>query len=362
MNPNKQEKIDNLKKEKEKEAKKQIANLQKQIDYDTRDYPIEYLVQNYDKNIFFKPSYQRNADVWDEHRQERFVESIILGYPIPLLFLSDTPAGKLEIVDGLQRISTLSKFLSGNLKFQKLDKLTKLNGFTFSDVPQDEQIRFKVTSLRVIVLRKTTDEKTRIDLFDRINTSSLKANPSEIRSGSEQLNPVMQLILELSKDKTFLELIDLSQKKLDRKENEELTARFFAYSHRYKEFKHSVNEFVTDFVKIYGEKSVKEIKKEFEKEFKNTFSFIKNHFPENVFKNKSNQTPRVRFEALAVGTNLALKQNQNLQVSKEQIVNLLSDPDFKKYTTSDASNSRTKVILRIEYVRDYILKCGDKNE
>ncbi|MFT8360645.1 DUF262 domain-containing protein [Liquorilactobacillus satsumensis] len=343
-------------------ANNQIKQLQKYIDYDTRDYPIDYLVKNYIDKVFFRPSYQRNANVWDDFRQERFIESIILGYPIPLLFLSDTPSGKLEIVDGLQRISTLSNFLSNNLKFKKLDKLTKLIGFTYSDLPYDEQLRFKAYSLRVIVLRRTTDEKTRIDLFDRINTSPLIANTSEIRTGSEQLNPIMKLIQNLSSRKSFLKLINLSQKKLDRKENVELVSRFFAYSHEYKNFKHSVKEFITDFIKNYENKYNTYLKKEFTKEFNDTFTFITHNFPAKVFKNKLNQTPRVRFEALAVGTNLALKKDKNLKVNEKTINSLLEDENFKKYTTSDASNSRTRVIQRIEYVEMYLLKSGAENE
>lgn len=346
------------------EANAQIKKLQKQISYDTRDYPIDYLVNNYDNQTFYSPNYQRNADVWDSHRKARFIESLLLGYPIPMLFLSDTKTGKLEIVDGLQRISTLSKFLKDGFELEKLDKLTKLNGFTFNDLPEDEQLRLKAYSLRVIVLRKDTDEATRIDLFNRINTSSLIASPSEIRSGSEQLNPFMKIIKELAKDKVFLELVDLSPTKKQREEDIELVSRFFAYSHNYRNFKHLVNIFVDDFVKQFRKINLStEQKKKYKDEFTNTFNFIRDNYPINVFKNHRNQTPRVRFEAISVGTNLALQANNNHLNIKEQDIKLLTENQkFKKLTTSDGSNSRKRVIDRIDFVKNYLLKCSEKND
>ncbi|MEC4742313.1 DUF262 domain-containing protein [Limosilactobacillus sp. c10Ua_36] len=352
-----------MEKEKIIKANTQIKKLQKQISYDTRDYPIDYLVNNYDNQTFYSPNYQRNADVWDLHRKARFIESLLLGYPIPMLFLSDTKTGKLEIVDGLQRISTLSEFLKDELKLDKLEKLTELNDFTFSNLPEDEQFRLKAYSLRVIVLRRDTDEATRIDLFNRINTSSLIASPSEIRSGSELLNPFMKIIKELAKKKVFLELVELSSTKKQREEDIELVSRFFAYSHNYHNFKHRVNIFVDDFVKQFREINLStDQKNKYREEFINTFNFIRNNYPVNVFKNSRNQTPRVRFEAISVGTNLALKENSHLNIKEQDIKILIENQEFKKLTTSDGSNSRKRVIQRIEFVKNYLLKCSERNE
>ena len=343
------------------EAKKQLQALQQEIGYDTRDYPVEYLVKNYKDQIFIRPDYQRNELIWSLPQQARFVESLLLGYPTPMLFLADREDGKLEIVDGLQRISTLSNFLDDNLSLQDLEKLTALNGFKFKDLPQDERRRVSAASLRVIVLRKDTKLATRIDLFKRINTSSLQANASEQRNGAERLNPLMQLIIKLAKDDTFVELVGLTEAKIKRKEDIELVSRFFAYSHKYKEFKHSVRGFVTEFIQEYGNKNTYTVgdEEKFKNEFYNTFHFIKKNYPKNIFHNgnRLNQTPRVRFETISVGTNLALKETHNkIRVSKQEIDKLVKDSKFQEYTTSDASNSKRKIIKRIEYVKNYLLK------
>ncbi|WP_257593940.1 DUF262 domain-containing protein [Lactiplantibacillus plantarum] len=78
-------------------AQTQLKSLQKQIDYDTRDFPIAYMVDRFKSNDYFIPTYQRNK-VWNQHDKERFIESLLLNYPIPLIFLSEQENGKLEIV------------------------------------------------------------------------------------------------------------------------------------------------------------------------------------------------------------------------------------------------------------------------
>ncbi|WP_158682889.1 DUF262 domain-containing protein [Lactobacillus sp. CBA3605] len=338
-----------------KEAAKQINLLQKQVDYDTRDYPIKYLVDGFETDLFVIPNYQRKQSIWPQHDKERFIESLILGYPIPLIFLSDTEDGQLEIVDGLQRITTLKEFINDELTLKKMDKLTSLKSFKFTNLPLSEQRRLKAKPLRVIVLRKSTDEETRIDLFNRINTSGTNANPAEIRGGSQALNKFMVLIKELANHKTFLDLVNLSDNKLKRQENVELVSRFFAFAHNYKKFQHNVGQFVDEYIKITGENFKSNMKKTFSAEFKNTINYISHNYPQGVFKNANGQTPRVRFEALTVGTFLALQENNNLEVDAAFINEMVATDEFKILTTSDGSNSLKRVTARIEFVKEYLL-------
>ncbi|MCT6851218.1 MAG: DUF262 domain-containing protein, partial [Staphylococcus epidermidis] len=124
--------------EQRNKALKQIKVLQKQVDYDTRDYPIEYIVKKFLDNIIFAPDYQRKQTAWNNKDKARLIESLLLGYPIPIIFLSDTTDGKLEIVDGLQRINALAEFTKNKLKLPALDKLTSLKNFYYKDLPDSE--------------------------------------------------------------------------------------------------------------------------------------------------------------------------------------------------------------------------------
>src|SRR5438128_1925755 len=79
---------------------------------------------------------------WPERHKSRFIESLLIGLPIPFLFVADVgdeedpdKSGRLEIVDGVQRIRTLAEFMTGNLVLGNLERLSKLNGFRFYDLP-----------------------------------------------------------------------------------------------------------------------------------------------------------------------------------------------------------------------------------
>lgn len=143
-------------------------NIEKQtVDYDTREFTIEILVYKYlegedeDKNEIFVPEYQREF-VWDDERQSKFIESIILGLPIPLIFVAENSDGRLEIVDGSQRIRTLSAFLNNKLKIVGLERLTEINDLYYADFPESRQRKFKNLPIRMIVLSEKPRMKLRM--------------------------------------------------------------------------------------------------------------------------------------------------------------------------------------------------------
>lgn len=338
-------------------AKKQLNKLRKDIRYDTRDYPIGYITDRFRRDGYEIPQYQRNK-VWDQHKKERFIESILLGYPIPLIFLSEKGDGKLEIVDGVQRITTLSDFVSNKIILgNNLEKLNSLKGFNYSDLPDSEKRRFSDHSLRIIVLTNASLD-TRIDLFNRLNTSSEPANDAEIRNGVLNTNEFQQLIVKLSESDLFIKIVHLSKHKTKRKGDNELVGRFFAYSNNYKNFKHRVDHFITNYIVRVGSDWNKENKSKYTKQFNDAFNFAKNYFPDGFLQNSRKQTPNARFEALMCGISLAIQIQPELSIERVYTENLLNDPEFKKLTTSGGNNTPQKVKNRIEYVRNYLLKYG----
>ncbi|MFI3214085.1 MAG: DUF262 domain-containing protein [Eubacteriales bacterium] len=96
-------------------SEQQIKNLRKEIDYDTRDYAIDFLVQQYRDNEFFIPDEYQRQYIWDDNDKNKFIESILLGLPIPFMFFSDTDDGRCEVIDGAQRTQTLEQFMSDDL-------------------------------------------------------------------------------------------------------------------------------------------------------------------------------------------------------------------------------------------------------
>lgn len=147
------------------EAEEQIRMLQKEINFDTKDYPIEVLVDKFRTDDFYIPDYQRKF-IWDETTKNRFIESVLLGLPIPFMFFSDNEDGRCEIIDGAQRTQTLEEFLDNDLILKDLNRLTTLSGFSFEDLPEIFKRKFKGRTLRIIVLADTTSLETRQDIFN----------------------------------------------------------------------------------------------------------------------------------------------------------------------------------------------------
>lgn len=340
-------------------AEAQISEHHRIIDYDTREYPVEVIVDKYlqrlseDDNDFFVPDYQRDL-TWPEEHQSRFIESVLMGLPIPMLFLADVigQEGRAEIVDGSQRVRTLARFMSNELRLAGLKQLTKLNGFTFADLPPIRQRRFGRHTVRMIELREGTDEELRRDIFSRINTGSLKLNDMEVRWGVSD-GAFLKFVRDCSNQPLFRRLAPLSDKAVKLREPQEFVLRFFAYLRDYQKFDRSVVEFLDAYLADMKTQFNDETQTAAQVEWDRMLSFVERHMPNGFTKGKGHvRTPRIRFEAISVGTALALRIKPNLVPAS---IDWLESEEFKNLMRSDASNSRPKVVRRIEYVRDQLL-------
>ncbi|NQV28839.1 MAG: DUF262 domain-containing protein [Rhodopirellula sp.] len=333
-------------------AEKQIKAKQQEIKYDQRDFTIKHIVNDYREGLFYIPEYQRNA-IWPVKDQCRFVESVILGLPIPFMFVAEVDDGRLEIVDGVQRISTLESFMNDDLNLTGLVRLPLLNGMKYSDLPTARQLKIGTRALRIIVLEDSTTAETRQEIFDRINTSGKPANAQEVRRGAKP-GPFMSFITECGSDSRFRKLCPMSEMIAMRREGEELVLRFFAYSDRYQEFKHNVDEFLDQFAADHQKKFDKQ---RMHSEFHRMLEFVERHFANGFAKApNSKATPRVRFEAISVGVNLALRKKPELAENIPPAWQFNDDEEFKKQTTTHASNSGPRLAARVEFVRNRLLE------
>ena len=340
-------------------AEAEIVAHHKTIDYDTREYPVEVLVQKYlsrieeDDNELFVPDYQREH-TWPSDHQSKFIESVLIGLPIPYLFVADVSGkeGRLEIVDGSQRIRTLAAFMENKLRLSGLKKLSHLEGFKFEDLPVSRQRRFKRHTLRMIELTENADEEVRRDIFERINTGSQPLTDMEVRWGVHD-SPFLRFIRECSEEEVFVRLAPLNEAAVKRREREEFVLRFFAYLKNYQGFDRRVVVFLNEYLAVAQKGFDDNIREKMMQEWDTMLSFVERHFPTGFSKAKGHvRTPRIRFEAISVGSALALRIKSKL---KPDNVDWLESPEFKKLTTSDSSNSRPKIVKRIEYVRDRLL-------
>jgi len=339
------------------QAEAQIVELSKRIEFYLTEYSVELLANKMNKAEFVVPSYQREY-TWEHDRKSRFIESLLLGLPIPFLFFWEMPNGKLEIVDGSQRLRSIEEFVLGDLRLGELQSLTALSGFKFSDLPESRQRKINNRSIRGIVLNEHADEQARFDMFERINTGSKIANMAEVRRGA-LAGPFMDLIIELSILPEFVALAPVSKKDLNEREHEELVARFFAYSDGLEGYKDRPSEFIFNYVKKMNAEAANDpaLAGRYRARFQEAIAFIGRVFPYGFRRNpKGKATPRARFEAIAVGSRLALDDRPNL--ANENVADVtpwLTGDNFTKVTGSDGANAIARLRERTGFVRDRLL-------
>nr|WP_254045820.1 DUF262 domain-containing protein [Paenalcaligenes hominis] len=346
--------------EKEKSMESQIIEYSKKIDFYTSEYTIEILAQKMHEYEYTVPEYQREF-TWDEVRKSKFIESIIIGLPIPFLFLWISPeTGKLEIVDGSQRLRTLEEYLYNRLSLVGLDRLHLLNNTRFEDLTLSRQRKILNKSIRGVILSEDTDVEARIDLFERINTGSKVANPTEIRRGVLR-GDFMDLVTSLAQDERFKTLAPVSIKQEKEREREELVSRFFAYTDGLDDYRDDVSPFLFRYIKNKSEEvnGKPRLIKRYEKRFNKMLDFVEANLPMGFRKTeKSNTTPRTRFESIAIGSYLALEENPRLSIGPEDVSAILASREFTKIIRTDGANSRKNLTGRIEFMKEALLEKG----
>jgi hypothetical protein len=335
-------------------AEAQIVELSKRIEFYLTEYSVEILAHKMRKGEFVVPAYQREY-TWEHERKSRFIESLVLGLPIPFLLFWEMTDGKLEIVDGSQRLRSIEEFVLGDLRLGDLGGLTAMSGFKFSDLPESRQRKITNRSIRGIVLNEHADEQARFDMFERINTGSKIANMAEVRRGA-LAGPFMDMIIELAALPKFMELAPVSKTARDEREHEELVTRFFAYSDGLEGYKDRPSEFLFNYVKKMNSTvgSDPTLIGRYRTRFQEALDFIERVFPYGFRRNgKGKATPRARFEAIAVGSRLALDAHPEfVNADIAEVLPWLTSDDFTKVTGSDGANAIARLRERIGFVRD----------
>ena len=297
----------------------QLDREKRAVSYDMYDMTVRQLVDMVEGGeIEIAPEYQRHF-VWDDDRESELVESIYLGIPVPSLYMAANQDGTWEVVDGVQRLSTLAHFCGSqklltlihrrqSLKLINLKKLTRLNDMTFDALPKAVQLNFQLRPVRVTTLNDKSDFSVRYDLFERLNTGGVKLHAQEIRNCVFR-GEFRDLLKDLSTDKNFLSVVKLSDNEQRSAIYEECVLRFFSFIEEYEFFDHSVVEFLNNYM---IKKNKNGPRPELIASFRNTMAWLAEELPGGIARGNRSITPLNLFEAVAVGTALALKENKGL--------------------------------------------------
>lgn len=202
---------------------------------DTPFSVFEYLRQFDKGKILIQPDFQRNQ-VWKAPQKSKFIESILLNFPLPPIYLNETLDSKYIVIDGLQRSTALKEFYSGKLRLEGLEALPKYNKHTFAELPEALQSKFENKKLTTFSLKPSTPMVVIYDLFNRINTGGTQLNRQEVRNCIFIGNST-KLLKELSKEECFKRAIDSGVSDIRMKDREVilryLAFRWFNYQTEY---------------------------------------------------------------------------------------------------------------------------------
>ncbi len=342
----------------------QITEERKSVDFDTREFTIEFLVKKYTENIeqdendIFVPDYQREF-VWDDERQSKLIESIVLGLPIPIIFLAQLDNGRLEIVDGSQRIRTIVAFINGDLTIAGLENLTELNSIKFDDLPLSRKRKINNTPIRTIVLSEAATADVRSDLFERINRGSDLLRNMEKRKGIYTGEFTNFIYDECVKNPLLIKNAKLAKSVSKRQELEELVLRFFAIADLYPnigKYSYGVGATLDEYMKDSNLNFDETKKVEKRLKFEAMLKFVDKHFPNGFARTKESAISRLFFETISVGVHLAISKKPTLNPGIVDMRKWLNDPKFKiLISTERKTHDQRKMLARIEYVRDQLL-------
>lgn len=356
----------------EDNLEKEISKERSRLSSDRMDISFGEIINLYkNKELIIRPEYQRLYR-WNDFQKTALIESILLGIPIPPIFVSEDENGIWELVDGLQRVTTFISFFgeldendfnlqatpenNDDEEYNLLNKwilkagslVENLEGFDIDTLPKKYTINLKRAVCRVEILRGESNTFMKYELFKRLNAGGTKANPQEIRNAiyrqfDTRLNNLLE---ELSQNELFKKLTKLSEKKQRELYDQELVLRFIAFVNNIE----NINENTENFLNLFMEQAVKNKHFEYDEYqslFKEVLGIIDSLGDENVFRNENKSFVPALYEGITIGVaqNLAIYR-ESIELLRKKIAELKKDDDFKKFSGS-ASNSRSRIKKRL---------------
>lgn len=338
------------------------------------DFSFNELADMYESGeLTIEPDFQR-VFRWTEGARSRFIESLLLELPIPPIFMIETANREYDLIDGLQRISSFLHFrgeIPGQepLILSECDIVTELNGCTYSDLPRALQVKLKRSYVRAEILRKESDPRLRYYMFKRLNTGGERLSSQEVRNATIRLlsNEFNQFIIDLSREPDFVHCIQaVSQGAKDRKFDQELVLRFFAFKNAIAGYRHDIADFLTGYMEAVSDPaSHQPIDYGFEKEnFQKTFRVIRrigdilDYGPKILGTVNATGVPRrqfsvFHFEGIALGIQRVIQhvdETNEVQLARLSEVVRVGKGDRKFLdATGGGKNDRISLATRIGY-------------
>jgi hypothetical protein len=336
----------------------ELDQQRRQVDVDNYDLTLGEIVRMAEANELIRaPEYQRKFR-WSEGDESYLIESLFLGLPVPSIYVASNPDGTWEVVDGLQRLSTLIHFMSINpvalkqlgkeesLRLAELRKLPSFNNYRYADLPTPIRLQFGKRSLRVTALSDKSDPEIRFEVFERLNKGGVSLSAQEVRACIYR-GPFSELLRELGEQPTFKKLVKLQPVHQNDGTREELVLKFFAYLNWADKYDGNVKSFLNKYMKEAGPQlDIVQSRKLFNSVVDGVFKITNGPLLRKGYGN----TPLNQLEAVLVGAGRILKSGKKLKAPPADWLNdaVLLKSSTKGTNTKpsfDARNARAERLL-----------------
>ena len=337
------------------------------IDITTKPLTIDLLIKRLKANpaeIDLEPAFQRKKDLWDTQKQSQLIESLLIKFPLPAFYFDGTDNNRWLVVDGLQRLSSLSNFMvKKSLQLRGLEFLNKLEGKGFDELPRNMQRQIEEAQITAYIINPGTPDEVKFNIFKRINTAGLWLNTQEIRHALNQGIPA-SFVAELADTQEFKEATSYAIR-TERMVDREFVTRFLSF------YLNSYMNYVPD-LDTFMNKTMNELKKTtnearviIKNDFISAMVLSKNIFGEWAFR-KADQYPEKKkpinkalFEVWSVLLSKLNNEEKNRLEKKkdilfEKFVDIIqNDPEFYSSITT-ATGNKGNVAVRFSEIETLI--------
>lgn len=340
---------------------KEINEMSKVINTDSYSMSIGELASIYkESELDLHPEFQRFFR-WDIKQKSNLIESILLGIPIPPIFVSQNESGVWDVIDGLQRLSTIFEFMGflvdeDNKKIQastliKTKFLPSLEGKVWES--EDEKISLtsaqrmyiKRSKLDIKIVEKTSDPSAKYELFQRLNSGGTHLSPQEIRNCLLVMisKTFFELLKEMKDNQDFIKALPLSENSLEKQDDMELIVRYIVARHSdMNQIKkdENIHDYLTEKITEIAQNEAFDYQTE-KISFAETFSYLSGLLGEDVFKKYYDGKDRFEggvlissFESIVLGVSRNIDKVRSMEHKDilAKIKSIYNNPVYLEYT------------------------------
>lgn len=336
----------------------EILGARNSLSTERLDMSFGEIISMYERDeIIIDPEFQRLFR-WSTYQMTRFIESLLLGIPIPPIFVAEDKDGRWELVDGLQRLSTVLSFLGllksqtekNNWVLKKGDLITGITDYKFDDLPLKFRLNIRRSVCRIEIIKWNSDIDMRYELFNRLNTGGTALTDQEIRNCifrgiSSEFNNFLKRV---SNTPDFIELIGPTKKQKDELYLEELVLRFASIYRNEHNVKQNISIHMTDFMR----QSVKDRNYDYSIEdiLMRVVTILK-PYGKDVFRGRNGGFSVSLFEAITIGVSENVEYYEETSILLPKCIeNLKQDREFEQNTGS-SSNNKVRIRNRMQVAR-----------